>query len=156
MTYRAARAIASSRPTIDGIGFVLSEDDPFVCWDFDDVIDEHGFVKQWAVRAIIRLDSYTEYSPSQTGFHTLTAGEKPGSATKGPQDGGSKVEVFDTTFITVTGEHLAGTPTTVKDRQEAIDGVYGDLVGNDAPKPKQADANIDLDTEGTILSADIR
>jgi hypothetical protein len=61
----------------DGIGFALTEKDPFLAFDFDDVRNGHGEVAPWAVEMIQRLASYTEVSPSGRGFKTIVKGKLP-------------------------------------------------------------------------------
>ena len=52
-----------------GIGFVLTNNDPYVGWDLDDCRNsETGVIEPWAQEIIDRLNSYTEISPSGTGI----------------------------------------------------------------------------------------
>jgi len=158
MTYREARAIADTRPSVDGIGFVLTDNDPFVCVDHDDVIDpDTGAVRPWSVHVVVAMDSYTEFSPSGGGLHTWGVGTKPGDRTRREQAGDSKIEVFDSGhFVTVTGDHLAGTPTTVKDRPEAIADVHDELVaGDDDGSSSAATTNADIDIDGTVNDGEL-
>jgi len=56
----------------DGIGFVFTDDDPIVGVDLDDCRDPASDdVDDTALDIIERFDSYTEISPSGTGFHVL-------------------------------------------------------------------------------------
>jgi len=76
----------------DGVGFVFTDDDPIVGVDLDDCRDpETGDVDDAAQDIIKRLDSYTEVSPSGTGYHVLITGELP----EGRNRRGS-VELYDT------------------------------------------------------------
>jgi len=68
----------------DGVGFVFTDDDPIVGVDLDDCRDpETGEVDSEAQDIIERLDSYTEISPSGTGYHVLIEGELPKAETDG-------------------------------------------------------------------------
>jgi len=70
----------------DGVGFVFTDDDPIVGVDLDDCRDpETGEVDSEAQDIIERLDSYTEISPSGTGYHVLIEGELP----EGPKPTGT-------------------------------------------------------------------
>jgi len=112
----------------DGIGFVFTGDDPFVGVDLDDCrVRETGTVDESAQDIIDRLDSYTERSPSQTGFHVLVEGELPeGRNRKG------KIEMYDSArFFTVTGDHVAETPSTIATRQDALTAVHREYVQDD-------------------------
>ena len=112
----------------DGVGFVFSEDDPIVGVDLDDCREpETETVDSTAQDIIERLDSYTEVSPSGTGFHVLVAGTLP----DGRNRRGS-VELYDSArFFTVTGDHVDGTSARVARRQDALDAIHRDYVQND-------------------------
>ena len=112
----------------DGVGFVFSEDDPIVGVDLDDCREpETAAVDSPAEDIIERLDSYTEVSPSSTGFHVLVAGALP----DGRNRRGS-VELYDSArFFTVTGDHVDGTPAQVARRQDALDAIHRDYVQDD-------------------------
>ena len=109
----------------DGVGFVFTDDDPIVGVDLDDCRDpETGDVDEGALDIIGRLDSYTEVSPSGTGYHVLITGELP----DGRNRRGS-VELYDTArFFTVTGEHVERTPTRVARRQDALTAIHREYV----------------------------
>jgi primase-polymerase (primpol)-like protein/uncharacterized coiled-coil protein SlyX len=123
----------------DGIGFVFTADDPFVGIDLDDCRDpETDAVDETAQDIIDRLDSYTERSPSGTGYHVIVQGELPGSRNRK-----GKVEMYDSVrFFTVTGEHVAETPTTVATRQDALTAIHREYVQDDV-----TDENSDLSSE---------
>ena len=109
----------------DGVGFVFTDDDPIVGVDLDDCRDpETGDVDDAALDIIERLDSYTEVSPSGTGYHVLIRGELP----EGRNRRGS-IELYDTArFFTVTGDHVERTPTCVARRQDALRAIHREYV----------------------------
>ncbi|SFT09256.1 phage NrS-1 polymerase family protein [Halostagnicola kamekurae] len=121
---KTALEYADSREA-DGVGFVFTDDDPIVGVDLDDCRDpETGDVDDVAQDIIERLDSYTEISPSGTGFHVLIEGELP----SGRNRRGS-IELYDTArFFTVTGDHLEETPNHVAHRQDALEAIHGEYV----------------------------
>ncbi|GGL41488.1 hypothetical protein GCM10009037_26370 [Halarchaeum grantii] len=112
----------------DGVGFVFTDDDPLVGVDLDDCRDpETGAVGEDARDIVERLDSYTEVSPSGTGFHVLVEGELP----EGRNRRGS-VECYETArFFTVTGDHVSETPTRIARRQDALRGIHREYVQPD-------------------------
>ena len=62
----------------DGIGFVFTEDDPYVGIDLDDCRDpDTGELTDLANSIVEQLDSYTEISPSGTGIHIIVRGVLP-------------------------------------------------------------------------------
>ncbi|RDZ51306.1 hypothetical protein C5C07_17050 [Haloferax sp. Atlit-4N] len=109
----------------DGIGFVFTKEDPIVGVDLDDCRDpETGDVDDDAQDIIDRLDSYTEVSPSGTGYHVLINGDLPeGRNRRG------HIELYDTArFFTVTGDRVDNTPGQVKRRQDALEAIHREYV----------------------------
>jgi len=151
----------------DGVGFVFTDDDPIVGVDLDDCRDpETGDVDDAALDIIERLDSYTEVSPSGTGYHVLITGELP----DGRNRRGS-VELYDTArFFTVTGDHVDRTPTRVARRQDALTAIHREYVqdterdtaseseqresaDDESPTTGAADVDVDLDDEDLLEKA---
>ncbi|ELY76110.1 hypothetical protein C488_08487 [Natrinema pellirubrum DSM 15624] len=151
----------------DGIGFVFTDDDPIVGVDLDDCRDpESGDVDDTAQDIIERLDSYTEISPSGTGFHVLIEGELP----DGRNRRGS-IELYDTArFFTVTGDHLEDMPTRVARRQDALVAIHREYVQDSKPdseyesgnrrtrdetetRDSAADTNVDLEDQELLERA---
>jgi putative DNA primase/helicase len=90
--------------------------------DLDKCIDERGQIAPYALAIVKRLNTYTEYSPSGRGLHIWVYGNIPsnvGSDIDG--DGDERIEMYDNgRYFTWSGMHLAGTPTTIEDRQEEL------------------------------------
>jgi len=112
----------------EGIGFEFSTADPFCGVDFDGCRDpKNGKVADWAREAILKLDSYAEVSPSQTGVKVFCRGKCPFPTGKkiGVQaekicDKEPAVEIYDhLRYFAVTGMKLTG-PAEPQDRQEQI------------------------------------
>ncbi|GIV61538.1 MAG: hypothetical protein KatS3mg044_0404 [Rhodothermaceae bacterium] len=89
----------------DGIGYVLTEDDPFVGLDLDDVDEE-------TARAVLDLvPTYCERSPSGRGYRLIARGEKPERGRKG-----GHFEIYGAgRYLTITGHRLEGAPADVQD-----------------------------------------
>src|SRR2546428_9364048 len=75
------------------------------------------------------MDTYTEYSPSwnkatgEDGVHLLVEGKPPSSKKVG------NIEVYgEKHYLTITTNHLEGTPTTINDRQTELNALYTSLV----------------------------
>ena len=68
---------ACNTDNYDGIGFCLTSQDPYTGFDFDKIIDDDGNIEEWVTNTLEKLDSYTEYSPSNKGFHTIVRGNLP-------------------------------------------------------------------------------
>ena len=108
---------------VAGLGYVFIEDGPFVGVDLDDCRDPTtGDVSEWAASIIHRLDSYTEVSPSGTGFHVLVEGSLPqGRNRKGD------VELYETArFFTVTGDRYRD--AGIEQRSEELAAVHSEHV----------------------------
>lgn len=120
----------SEMPGFSGIGFVFSEDDPFVGIDLDGCRNpESGQVSEWAREVILRFNSYAEMSPSETGVKIFCRGKLPlasGRSVKlkdAPKVSIKEpaVELYDRLrYFAVTGRTLQG-QAEIQERQEAID-----------------------------------
>jgi hypothetical protein len=106
---------------LDGIGLAMADEDSevaLVAVDLDRCRDTAtGDVAPWAMAIVEKFATYTEVSPSGTGLRLFCRGRlAPAGRRKGP------VEVYRKGhYLTVTGQTLNTTPTTVNHRQEAID-----------------------------------
>ncbi|ELY41614.1 phage NrS-1 polymerase family protein [Natronorubrum sulfidifaciens] len=112
----------------DGLGFVFTSTDPIVGIDLDKCRDpETGRPDPEAKRIVQQLESYTEVSPSGTGYHVIIHGDFPGGRNR---RGG--VEMYDQSrFFTVTADHVDGTPTSINERQDALEAVHEEFVAED-------------------------
>ena len=90
----------------DQIGFVLTDDDPFLFIDLDHVLKE-GQLCDWAEKLIAELPAtYIEISPSGDGLHMLyKLNDTPDLKTnKRNFDDGAVLEVyFNKRYFTITG-----------------------------------------------------
>ncbi|MGH2371656.1 MAG: hypothetical protein ACRDI2_26085, partial [Chloroflexota bacterium] len=146
-----------------GVGYVfrapppIADEDDLAGVDLDACRDpETDQIAPWAWAIIRRLDSYTEVSPSGTGVHVLVEGTLPPGWRKRsapaavdvpearggpgvppvPSGANAAIEVYDSgRFFTVTGCHVAGTPTTIEPRGEALARLHAELAAPDAPLP---------------------
>jgi hypothetical protein len=94
----------NSAPT--GLAFALNGDG-IIGLDLDAVYDwKRSFFADWAFDTIRRLESYTERSPSQTGFRIFLRGQLPdGHRCKKAMGNGSSIEVYSVNkFLSVTGD----------------------------------------------------
>src|SRR5262249_30319743 len=117
----------------DGIGFVFTGT-PYMGVDQDHVLGD-GALTPEAARIVADLDSYTEVSPSGTGVKTFVRAKKPGN--EWSKVTGAGLEMYDEgRYFTMTGHHLAGTPTAPQARQAQIDALYhGVLSEKSVPEP---------------------
>jgi primase-polymerase (primpol)-like protein len=93
---------------LDGVGFFLTAEDPFIAVDLDNCLDEEGITTH-ALEIVQALQSYSEISPSGRGIRILVAAPAPIDNFKSRE-----VEVYaHSRYVTLTGQQLAGTPSEV-------------------------------------------
>ncbi|MGH0950475.1 phage/plasmid primase, P4 family [Bacillus mycoides] len=120
-SYDETVKVYKSTNKYNGIGYVLSEDDPYTAIDLDDHIID-GEIQQEAQSVVNAMDSYTEYSQSGTGLHIFIKAKKPGKRSKNSTKG---IEIYDSErFIVMTGNHVDGTPTKIHERQDILSYIY--------------------------------
>jgi primase-polymerase (primpol)-like protein len=150
--YATAQQYARDTEGIEGIGFVFTADDPFAGVDLDACRDlETGAVEDWAVDVLRRLDSYTERSPSDTGFHVIVRGAV--------SDGGNRagdLEMYDCNrYFTVTGNRVPGAPTEVAERGAELRAVHAKYIAaddaDDAESAGDAEPVTDVDMSDAVL-----
>lgn len=98
-------------------GFVLTEKDPFTVIDLDHCIGAHGRVQSQTSKILLYFQSYTEISPSGTGFHVWVKGKIPSAIKR------TEFEIYSNLrYITITGNPTFNCPLT--DCQLHLDKVY--------------------------------
>ena len=87
----------------DGIGYMLSNDDPFTGFDFDHCRNPETEEIELKVKEYIdRLNSYTEISPSGKGIRIFVKAELP----EGRRKNGN-IEVYNSgRYLTLTGHRI--------------------------------------------------
>ena len=129
----------------DGIGFVLTDDDPFVVIDLDS-----SHLPENAERHSSILNAfdgtYTEKSPSGNGYHIYCRGKWP---TAGNRFG--SVEVYQSKrFITVM---LNGEPNPIIDCQPQLDHLWMQLKGKEPKNSCPMERN--LESPETLTDAEL-
>jgi len=115
---------AYRRGGFDGIGFVLTADAGVVCVDIDHAKNGTDWTPE-AMEMVGALNSYTEVSPSGQGLHIWCYGHLPAGRRR--KNG---VEMYDSgRFITVTGNHLAGTPDDLMERTAELADLHRRIFG---------------------------
>ncbi|EJE57383.1 TPA: phage/plasmid primase, P4 family [Staphylococcus aureus] len=106
----------------NGIGFVLSDDNNFVCLDIDNVIDEKGQINSELALKMMQF-TYCEKSPSGTGLHCFFKGKLPDNRKKKRTD--LDIELYDSArFMTVTGCAIG--QNNICDDQEILNNLVED------------------------------
>jgi putative DNA primase/helicase len=118
---------------LDGLGFVLAggtDGTPhIVAIDLDHCRDrDTGAVESRAQHIVATINSYTEVSPSGTGIRIFLRGALPPSGRKK-----GTYENYETgRYVTVTGQHIKGTPLAIEHRQPELEQVHRQVFGEAA------------------------
>jgi primase-polymerase (primpol)-like protein len=143
----SVRAFQSNKQ-LKGIGFVFTENDPFVGIDLDDCRDpESEEWDDWALSILQDVDGFREISPSGTGGHIITIGEIPGDRNRK-----GSVEMYESTrYFTVTGDIISedGERTDevpeIQESQNGINAVYDQfLVDEDSDSATDTEVDVHL------------
>ena len=115
-TWATFEEVRSRRERSDGMGFVLTEVDPYVGIDLDGVRDPAtGEIEGWAAELVRQSGSYAEFSPSGRGIHLFVRGQAVSRRF-------ARLEIYNKSrFLTMTGAAIDGTPPTVEDGQVLLD-----------------------------------
>lgn len=103
--FDAIHSLYEKNDSYKGIGFVLSNDDDYICLDIDDAVNpDTGQLKTDLALEMTEL-TYCELSPSGTGLHCFFKGELPSERKKKRSD--LDIELYSNArFMTVTGESI--------------------------------------------------
>lgn len=108
----------------DGVGFVLTENDPYTGGDLDKCLI-NGVLTPEAQDIIDTLKSYTETSPSGTGVRVFVRGRIP----DGIRNRKNGIEIYNKSrFLTITGNRL--NDYELSDRQDELEAVCRKYLGN--------------------------
>ena len=100
------------RSGLEGVGYVLSEDDDLTGADLDNCRDaETGEIEPWAAAIVALAESYIEISPSGQGLRIFWEGKVPEAVKCDPVG----VEIYGSKrYLTVTGQQVIGTPDKIR------------------------------------------
>jgi hypothetical protein len=113
-----------------GVGFVLTETDPYAFVDLDAKSGNTAEELRHQQEIYEELDSYTETSPSGRGLHIIVRAECAAARRRGP------IEVYDRArYMTMTGDVYRDAP--IQPRQRELDAVMrrlgGGVTADDVP-----------------------
>ena len=115
---RAYNSYINNQDLFDGIGFIFTEDDPFVGIDLDSCHRWNGWQE-----IVKKCASYAEISPSKTGIHIIMEGVTPGESHSfkiGSHANGG-IEIYDANrYLTMSLDPLENFTEVIKN-QDAID-----------------------------------
>lgn len=103
--FDAIHSLYEKNHSYNGIGFVLSNDDDYICLDIDDAVNPDTGQLQTDLALEMTELTYCELSPSGTGLHCFFKGELPSERKKKRSD--LDIELYNNArFMTVTGESM--------------------------------------------------
>ena len=154
-TFEEARQ-AYETGEFDGVGFVFTEDDPFVGVDLDDCLDGESLTRG-ALDVVEKLNSYTEGSPSGTGLHIVLEGSLTRDRNRtGEIEGMKEIEIYeDGRYFTFTGRHLDGTPEEPQQRARQLHALCEEIFGEAGETEETSSPSdpVDLDDRELIRKA---
>jgi putative DNA primase/helicase len=126
-------AVKGAREQDWGIGYVFSEDGPYVGVDLDNCRDPNeGKIDDWVEDVLDRLRSYAEVSPSGTGIHIIFKDVDVPGWWKNQKDGDREIEVYDSgQYFTVTGEIIEDMPSECTSPGEFDDWLFREVDAED-------------------------
>lgn len=136
-TYDQAVARAE-RARMDGVGFVLADDDELTGIDLDHCRDENtGDLSPLAQRIADLAETYCEVTPSETGLRLIVKG-KIASALKRDPVG---VEMYGKgRYLTITGWHLPSSPKEVRPAPQTLEALREAVAAFDAEEAEKTAA----------------
>jgi len=147
----AIDTFTKSNGKFNGIGFVLTENDPYCFIDIDHCIDpKTKEINQWALDKIKRFNSYTEYSQSGLGFHVFVKGKIPEHIKAGNKAGKADkkkgFEIYDQAwYFCMSGNVLNGS-SIIEERQTEIEQICNEIFGKteskELPKREPSTSNL--------------
>ena len=116
-SFEAALTQFREQDNLDGIGIVPCEHDPYCYIDLDHCLDDDQRIITDAARDVVEMmNSRTEITPSGEGLRIIFKAR----TNRGRKFG--NLEIYSQKhYLTITGQHLPGTPTTIEERQQQTD-----------------------------------
>lgn len=115
-TFDEAISAVTNTDWYDGIGFVLSESDPYSFIDLDDNEGDQAILDR-QMQIYQTFTGYAERSPSGKGLHIIVRGSIPNGRRR------SKIEVYSSErYMTITGEVYRDAP--ILDHNDALNALW--------------------------------
>jgi hypothetical protein len=125
-----------------GIGFILTDNDPFAFIDLDDAKSDEERLLQSQI--FDNFESYSEISPSGSGLHIICKGSLPKGKRK------QSVELYtNQRYMTVTGDVYRNEP--IKDYQSILYSLWEHLGGIDYSTPQHKFEVTSMVTDAVII-----
>jgi primase/DNA polymerase family protein/uncharacterized protein DUF3987 len=140
----AVAAFEAGQGELSGIGFVLTNNDPFAFIDLDDTHgDAEAYERQ--IKVFREFDSYSELSPSGSGLHIIVKGQLPQGRRR------AFIELYSNErYMTMTGNVFNAKP--IVDRQELLNLLW-DQMGGPAATYTYGEDQAETQTDDEIITS---
>jgi hypothetical protein len=142
---------AYQRGGFDGIGFVLTANDPYTAFDLDHCLNANAEVIDSRVaNYVTQLNSYTERTPGGDGLRVIVRAKlPPGGRKKG------NLECYDNQrYVTLTGASFpaGGYPFSIVNRQTEVEAIHAEIfVERDQPRARERASTETLNLDDAAL-----
>lgn len=126
---------------MDGVGYVVTEDDLLVGLDLDDCVDpDSGDIDPWARDVVADVPTYWEQSPSGTGLRGFGLANLPDGRTRADvEDADGHIEVYeDERYLTLTGVEIEASTPDVEQVNSEVQELHAEYLARD-PTPTVED-----------------
>jgi len=132
----------------DGIGFILSEQDPYTFIDLDDTKgDQLALDRQ--LKIYQEFDSYAERSPSGSGLHIIVKGQVPSGRKR------AFIEVYSSRrYMTMTGDVYRRVP--IGDYSNLVNALWQQMAASSSPTTMYCGLAEQTDTDEAIIESMIK
>lgn len=153
----AVAVYQSSRGLYRGIGFVLTEDDPYFAVDLRECFRDEP-TSQLTYKILEELDTYTEYAidscrggPMKIRLHQIGIGSIPEGATHDLPN----IEMYDRErYVSITGSCYRSLILPIRQCQEPLNTIHASLFGSQPlPSPQKTASSSASDLESDLESA---
>lgn len=137
-TYEQARVMQRSKE-VDGIGFVISADDPYTGIDLDKcIVKKTGEILRWGTNIADAFRSFSEYSPSLTGIKIWIRGKidskwlTNGNSGRRKDVKSGEIEIYSARrYFTITGNSYHSDVMRIESCQPQLDTLCEWLFGGE-------------------------
>lgn len=145
-TWSAYSDCLAALPGFDGLGFVFSDDDPYVGIDIDGKTDSE---------LVKRFDTYAELSPSGKGLHIIGKLERP--LARGRKNDAIGIEMYDRSrYFTMTFNAVNDAPIRYIDADYVLSTYFPEVKQQKLSRTKETALEDDLEAIAVNDALDVR
>ena len=139
----AVHAATNGNGWYNGIGFVLTDNDPFAFIDLDDTKGDQGALDR-QIKVYNEFNSFAERSPSGSGLHIIVKGALPSGRRR------SFIEVYSSQrYMTMTGDVYRNAP--IRDYNEALNVLWAQMGSGSVAAAVYAGVAEEKETDAQVI-----